>query len=148
MILGLFLVFVACQKELPSSSKSIAPSASTVAPHQSPSTASPTVIIYDRQATGKGAYRAVTIPQKQKDAVRDAIAVFLTQSQWPGQFQNIQLQRIGMINRQANFAFAGTAGFKDTSEQQQFLAALDSTIAYHYHMPYTVYLNGKTWKAR
>lgn len=105
-----------------------------------------TITIYDRLADGSTAFRKVEIAFPPKDAVRDAISTFIDQSNFTGDYRNVRLQRIGMINRQANFAFAGTAQFTEDQQKIQFRQALDSTIMHHYSNPqFTVYLNGKPW---
>jgi len=92
------------------------------------------------------AFRKVEMAFPPKDAVRDAITTFIDQSNLKGDYRNVRLQRIGMINRKANFAFAGPAQFSEDQQKTLFRQALDSTIMHHYSSPvFTVYLNGKPW---
>lgn len=105
-----------------------------------------TIAIYDRLVDGTMAFRKVELPHPPKDAVRTAIAIFIEQSRLNGDYRNVRLQRIGMINRKANFAFAGPAQFAKKEEKILFRQALDSTIMHHYSSKdFTVYLNGKNW---
>ncbi len=104
------------------------------------------IVIYDRQSDGSMAYREVSLASKQIDAVRDATQDFIDQSQFKGDYRNLRLQRIGMINRKANFAFAGEVKFSEESEFTLFRQALDSTLVYHFKANnFTVHLNGKKW---
>ena len=105
-----------------------------------------TILIFDIDEAGLEGFRAVVSPKKKGDPLREAIKVFFKESNWKGSYRNVQLNRIGMINRQALFAFSGSANFENKKDKIQFRNALDSTLIHHYkNNRFTVQLNGKPW---
>lgn len=150
-VLGLLigLVFMACQSNDSKTSTTVYKSQPESTPKtevsRKPSSAH-TIVIYDQLKNGNMAYREVSFGQTKKDPVRDAIGAYIDQSQLAGDYRNLSLHRIGMINRKANFAFAGTVKFENDSQQKRFRQALDSTIVHHFkNKNYTVSLNGEAW---
>ena len=102
--------------------------------------------IYDLLADGKPGFTPVAAPEKTGDPLRDAINQFFKLSHWKGDYRQVQLSRIGMINRQAVFYFVGKVNFENEEDRESFRAALDSTLIFHYKSNrFDVQLNGQPW---
>lgn len=144
IIICLLLSFFACkeEKKIKKETKPIpAPTAKTTTKK-----AVKTIRIFDVQSDGTKGFVNIPATTTKGDPLRNAIGQFFKSANWPGQYQGIQLNRIGMINKQALFAFGGKAIFENEEDKKTFRAALDSTIVEHYkNNRFTVQLNGKNW---
>ena len=108
-ILCLVLLFFACQEE-----KAVENTTNTI-PEKVQKTIkkkpAKTIRIYDIRKDGTKGFVNIPVATTKGDPLRNAISQFFKSSHWAGKYRNIQLNRIGMINKQALFSFAGQATF-------------------------------------